>query len=149
MEVHKLSDLQIKSAEKRDKEYRLSEGAGLYLVVKPKWWKVVALVIRIQWQRETALVWTLPGSYAVAGSGTAQRGPVEKAAGIDPAAAKQARKLKEEESKQESSKPTFAALTAGWLRTWSKKKSARYVGTVETRLDRDILPASARFRSIN
>ncbi len=26
------------------------------------------------------------------------------------------------------------------MKTWSKKKSARYVGTVKTRLDRDILP---------
>ena len=64
----------------------------------------------------------------------------QKREGIDPAAAKQAKKLRDEESKQESSKPTFAALTEEWLKTWSKKKSARYVGTVETRLDRDILP---------
>jgi len=33
MEIHKLNDLQIKSAEKGKKEYRLSDGGGLYLVV--------------------------------------------------------------------------------------------------------------------
>ena len=42
MEIHKLNDLQIKSAEKREKDYRLSDGGGLYLVVKPsggKFWR--------------------------------------------------------------------------------------------------------------
>ncbi len=63
-----------------------------------------------------------------------------KRQGIDPAAAKQTKKREEEECKRESSMLTFAALTEEWLKTWSKKKSAHYVGTVKTRLDRDILP---------
>jgi integrase len=37
--------------------------------------------------------------------------------------------------------PTFAELTTEWLGTWSAEKSDRYVTTVKTRLDRDILPA--------
>ncbi len=64
-----------------------------------------------------------------------------KRQGIDPAAAKQATKRKEEQLERTSSMPTFAALTKEWMDTWSKKKSARYVGTVQNRLDRDILPA--------
>ena len=35
MEVNKLSELQVKHAKPRKKEYRLSDGGGLYLVVKP------------------------------------------------------------------------------------------------------------------
>ena len=37
--------------------------------------------------------------------------------------------------------PTFAALTEEWPKTWSQKRSVRYVETVKTRLSRDILPA--------
>lgn len=37
--------------------------------------------------------------------------------------------------------PTFADLTVEWLKTWGANKSTRYVATVKTRLDRDILPA--------
>jgi hypothetical protein len=63
-----------------------------------------------------------------------------KRQGIDPAAAKQAKKREEEEKERDSSMPTFVALTKEWLDTWSKKKSERYVGTVKSRLDCDILP---------
>ena len=34
-EIHKLNDLVVKNAKAREKEYRLSDGGGLYLVVTP------------------------------------------------------------------------------------------------------------------
>jgi hypothetical protein len=34
MEIHKLNAAQVQSAKAGDKEYRLSDGSGLYLVVK-------------------------------------------------------------------------------------------------------------------
>ncbi len=33
MNIYKLNDLQVKNAEKSKKDYRLSDGGGLYLVV--------------------------------------------------------------------------------------------------------------------
>jgi hypothetical protein len=35
MEIHKLSDTQVKNAKPQVKDYRLSDGGALYLVVKP------------------------------------------------------------------------------------------------------------------
>ncbi len=35
MEINKLSDLEVKNAQPGKKEYRLSDGGGLYLVVTP------------------------------------------------------------------------------------------------------------------
>jgi integrase len=64
-----------------------------------------------------------------------------KRTGVDPAAEKQARKQSQLQSDRASSLPTFAYITAEWLKTWGANKSARYVATVTTRLDRDILPA--------
>jgi hypothetical protein len=45
MEINKLNDKQVNSAQPHDKDYRLNDGAGLYLVVTPKWWKAMALVL--------------------------------------------------------------------------------------------------------
>ena len=63
-----------------------------------------------------------------------------KRPGIDPAADKQATKRGEVKTQKVSSLPTFAELTNEWLETWSENRSKRYVGTVKTRLERDILP---------
>ncbi len=140
MEIHKLNDLQIKSAEERDKEYRLSDGGGLYLVVKPNGGKLWRWSYEFNGKEKLLSYGPYPAVTLSEARKLHKEAQAQKREGIDPAAAKQAKKLRDEESKQESSKPTFAALTEEWLKTWSKKKSARYVGTVETRLDRDILP---------
>ena len=140
MEIHKLNDLQIKSAEKGEKEYRLSDGGGLYLVVKPSGGKLWRWSYEFNGKEKLLSYGPYPAVTLSQARELHKAAQAQKREGTDPAAAKQAKKRKEEESKQEHPKPTFAALTAEWLKTWSKKKSARYVGTVETRLDRDILP---------
>ena len=45
MEIKKLNELQVKHAKAGTKEYRLSDGGGLYLVVKPSGGETVALVL--------------------------------------------------------------------------------------------------------
>ena len=140
MEIHKLNDLQIKSAEKGEKEYRLSDGGGLYLVVKPSEGKLWRWFYEFNGKEKLLSYGPYPAVTLSQARELHKAAQAQKWEGTDPAAAKQAKKRKEEESKQASSKPTFAALTEEWMKTWSKKKSARYVGTVKTRLDRDILP---------
>ena len=140
MEIHKLNDLQIKSAEKGEKEYRLSDGGGLYLVVKPSGGKLWRWSYEFNGKEKLLSYGPYPAVTLSQARELHKAAQAQKREGTDPAAAKQAKKRKEEESKQEHPKPTLAALTTEWLKTWSKNKSARYVGTVETRLDRDILP---------
>jgi integrase len=141
MEINKLNDQQVKHAKPGKKDYRLSDGGGLYLVVKPSGGKLWRWSYEFN-GREKLLSY---GPYPAVS--IAQARELHKAAralkrqGIDPAAEKQATKRKDEALERTSSMPTFAALTKEWLETWSKKKSERYVGTVITRLDRDILPA--------
>lgn len=137
MEIHKLNDRQIKSAEKREKDYRLSDGGGLYLVVKTNGGKLWRWSYEFNGKEKLLSYGPYPAVTLSQARELHKEAQSQKRQGIDPAAAKQAKKLQDEE---ESSKPTFATLTAEWLKTWSKTKSARYVGTVETRLDRDILP---------
>ncbi len=140
MEIHKLNDLRIKSAEGGEKEYRLSDGGGLYLVVKPNGGKLWRWSYEFNGKEKLLSYGPYPAVTLSQARELHKEAQAQKRQGVDPAAAKQARKREEEESKQESSKLTFAALTAEWMKTWSKAKSTRYVETVETRLNRDILP---------
>lgn len=140
MEIHKLNDLQIKSAKEGNKEYRLSDGGGLYLVVKPSGGKLWRWSYEFNGKEKLLSYGPYPAVTLSQARELHKEAQAQKRQGIDPAAAKQAKKLKEDVSKEESSKPTFAALTAEWLKAWRKKKSERYVGTVITRLNRDILP---------
>lgn len=69
-----------------------------------------------------------------------------KRSGKDPAAEKQAIKRAAQENETVSLVPTFSAVAAEWMKNWSSGKSERYAGTVQTRLDRDILPGLGDLR---
>ena len=141
MEINKLSELEVKHAKPAKKDYRLSDGSGLYLVVKPKGGKLWRWSYEFNGKEKLLSYGPYPAVTLAKAREEHEKARTLKRQGIDPAAEKQVRKCAEEEREQASSMPTFAALTKEWLETWSKKKSARYVDTVKTRLDRDILPA--------
>ena len=141
MEIYKLSELEVKHAKPRKKEYRLSDGGGLYLVVKPNGGRLWRWSYEFNGKEKLLSYGPYPAVTLARAREAHEKARTLKRLGIDPAAEKQARKRAEEEQERASLMPTFAALTGEWLNTWSKKKSARYVETVKTRLDRDILPA--------
>lgn len=148
--LHRLTDRAIQNAKPKKKAYRLSDGGGLYLVVKPngaKLWRWSYEFIG----KEKLLSYGPYGPEPLVTLANARKMHAAarqlKRNGIDPAADKQVRKRGEHEAeraKQEaemaSAMPTFAELTEKWLETWEKNRSKRYVATVKTRLDRDILP---------
>lgn len=148
MEINKLSDLGVKGAQPGEKEYRMSDGGGLYLVVKPSGGKLWRWSYEFNGKEKLLSYGAYPEVTLAAARELHSEARALKRKGTDPAAAKQAQKRAEEQKKQEeekkepeSSAPTFRTLTEEWLKTWSVKKSARYVATVKSRLDRDILPA--------
>jgi len=142
--VHKLTDKAIKNARPKKKDYRLSDGGGLYLVVQVNGGKLWRW--SYEFNREEKLFSYGPyGPEPLVTLAKARELHAEakalKRSGVDPAAAKQARKRGEQERESASSMPTFAELAKEWLKTWSAQKSQRYVATVKTRLERDVLPA--------
>ncbi len=141
MEIfNKLKDREIKSAKPAKKDYRLSDGGGLYLVVTPSGGKLWRWSYEFN-RKEKLLSY---GAYPFVSLAQARQLHAAarrlKSSGVDPAADKQMRKQAELETERAASMPTFAELTEEWLLTWSANRSKRYVGTVKTRLDRDILP---------
>jgi integrase len=139
MEINKLNELQVKYAKPGKKEYRLTDGNGLYLVVKPNGGKLWRWSYEFNGKEKLLSYGPYPAVTLARAREEHEKARTLKRQGIDPAAEKQVRKRAEEEQEQASSMPTFASLTEEWLNTWSKKKSGRYVETVKTRLNRDIL----------
>lgn len=145
--IHKLTDRAIKNAGPNPrKDYRLSDGGGLYLLVTTSGSKLWRWSYEFN-RKEKLLSY---GPYPAVTLAQARELHAEAQAlkrhGIDPAAEKQLRKRGEQETERAASMPTFAELTEEWLSTWGAKRSKRYVGTVKTRLDRDILPVIGTIR---
>ncbi len=145
--IHKLTDMAIKNAEPNlRKDYRLSDGGGLYLLVTTSGSKLWRWSYEFN-RKEKLLSY---GPYPAVTLAKARKlhagAQALKRQGIDPAAEKQSRKRGEQETERAASMPTFAELTEEWLLTWGAKRSKRYVGTVKTRLDRDILPVIGTIR---
>ncbi len=139
--LNRLKDREIKNARPREKEYRLSDGGGLYLVVTTSGGKLWRWSYEFNGKEKLLSYGPYPFVTLAQARELHAAARALKSSGTDPAADKQARKRAELESERAASIPTFAELTAEWLATWGAKRSTRYVGTVKTRLDRDILPA--------
>jgi integrase len=141
--VHKLTDKAIKNAKPKKKDYRLSDGGGLYLVVQPNSGKLWRWSYEFN-GKEKLFSYGPYGPEPLVTLAKARElhaaARALKRSGTDPAAAKQAKKRGELEAEKASAMPTFAELTVEWLETWSKNRSKRYVATVKTRLERDLLP---------
>jgi integrase len=149
--VHKLTDKAIKNAQPDvGKEYRLSDGGGLYLVIKPNGGKLWRWSYEFNGKEKLLSYGPYGPKPFVTLADARQMHAAARALkrdGIDPAADKQAKKRgeheaekAEREAERASAMPTFAELTEKWLETWSKNRSKRYVATVKNRLERDILP---------
>lgn len=141
MEINKLNAKQVQNAAARDAEYRLSDGAGLYLVVKPNGSKLWRYSFEFD-GKEKLLSY---GPYPVITLAKARELHGEaralKAQGVDPTLAKQeAKKRAAIEAFEAKPKKTFADVANDWFTDWSKGTSARYSTTVRSRLDRDIIP---------
>jgi integrase len=139
--IQRLTDKAIKNAEPKEKDYRLSDGDGLYLVVQANGGKLWRWSYVFNGKEKLFSYGPYPSVTLAEARELHAAARALKRTGVDPGADKQARKRAQLESDRVSSIPTFAELTAEWLGTWGAKKSGRYVITVKTRLDRDILPA--------
>jgi len=141
---NRLTVAEVKNAKPKERDYRLSDGGGLYLVVTPSGGKLWRW--SYEFNGKERLLSYGPYPYVTLAMAREQHAAARalKSTGVDPATAKQERKKQESAAEvaaeRASAMPTFTELTEEWLETWSAGRSKRYVTTVKTRLDRDILP---------
>ena len=131
-----LTDTEIRKAKAKDKAYRLSDGAGLYLWITPAGGKLWRWAYEFGGKEKLMSFGRYPDvPLALARE---RHGEARKllATGIDPMAQRKAEKT----AQMASSTNSFQSIAALWIEHWQDGKSPRHVEYVKRRMEVDILP---------
>jgi len=137
MATNKLTNLQVKQANSRDKDYKITDGGGLYLLVKSNSTKCWRLAYRFASKQKTLAIGVYP-TIGLQEARKARDDAKEKLLkNIDPSLDKKQEKLKQ----QLAVANTFEAISRDWwqhnLGNWAPHHSERVLG----RLEADVFPA--------
>lgn len=135
--VMPLTDTKVKNAKPLDKEYKLTDGFGMFLRVTPKGSRYWQMAYRFEGKQKIFSIGVYP---AVSLADARQRRDEAKrllAQGIDPNVKKQA-EVKELKAKRDNTR-SFRFVAKAWFST-KKKWSEDYRNTVLTRLETYIFP---------
>ena len=131
-----LKDTEIKHAKPKDKDYKLTDGGGLYLSVTAAGGKYWRYNYRYSGKRKTLAI----GVYPAITLGKARERHAEARAllldGIDPGEDKKARR----QAQDAANANTFKAVATKWHVYWKQGLTERYADQVWTRLEADVLP---------
>ena len=132
-----LSDTTVRNAKKKDSDYILSDGLGLYLLVTPSGSKLWRFQYRFGGKQRGLAFGAYP-SITLA-EARQRRDDARKliANGVDPAAIKKEQK-EQEEAKIESDSCTFEVMGREWFSKNEPVWSASHIKTVKSRLERDV-----------
>src|ERR1017187_435711 len=143
-----LTDLKVRNAQPKDAPYKLTDGHGLHLLIKPNGSKL--------WQgryefgpdkKERVMSYgAYPETTISKARDAHDQTRKDLAAGLDPMQAKKFRQQKaEEEARRAQIAATvinpFRKTATDYFAHWKKGKSGDHVDNQEMRLGRDILPA--------
>lgn len=132
----KLNDQKIKRAKPQEKPYKLTDGKGLYLLIKPNGSKYWRLDYAIDGKRQTLSIGTYPIITLARAREIAAHARQQKANGIDPSQAKQQAKAERKIARLNN----FHAIAIQWhtanLHRWKKHNAARIL----KQLENDVFP---------
>lgn len=134
--IQPLSDIQVKNAKPKDKEYKLVDGFGLHLLVTPSGGKLWRVQYRFDEKQKTLALGAYP---AITLADARQRREDAKkllANGIDPGEFKKSQK----QSKHELSANSFELVAREWHIKFSGKWSVNHAATIIDRLEKDVFP---------
>jgi len=114
-----LSDREIKSAKPKDKDYKLSDGKGLYLLVTKAGGKLFRLKYRFEGKEKKLSIGSYPDVSLKKARSISDEAKERLAEGVDPSFYKQAAK----EEKQESFANSFEAIALEWRSVMQKDKA--------------------------
>ncbi|MHA1053412.1 tyrosine-type recombinase/integrase [Enterobacter mori] len=135
-----LTDIKVKSAKPTDKAYKLTDGGGMYLLVKPngsKYWRMKYRFVG----KEKMLSFGVYPDVSLADA-RQKRDEARKvlAAGGDPGEVKKADKL----AQKLSTENTFEAIAREWHRQKADRWSLRYRDEIIDTFEKDIFPYLGR-----
>src|SRR5690625_2554811 len=127
-----LTDIRCRQAKPKTKAYKLSDGGGLYLYVKPNGSRLWRWKYRFE-GREKIMAFGIYPDVSLADARKAhQRGREVHAAGIDPMAQRNAERLSET--------MTFRVVSEKWFAHWKAGVTEKHAADVWRRLELDVLP---------
>lgn len=131
-----LTDLEIRNASPRDKQYKLTDGAGLYLLVKPNGSKYWRLKYRVLGKEKTLALGVYPDVKGPEARKAAQSAKDRLKAGADPSRErKQDKRRKVLEQAQ-----SFKAVALAWHKKAAGKWSTTHAERVLDTLERLVFP---------
>jgi Arm DNA-binding domain len=131
-----LTDSHIRNAKPKAKAYKLSDGGGMYLLVKPDGARYWRLDYRFAGKRRTLALGVYPTTALSNARTRREEARALLAKDIDPSAAKRA---SNRDAKLESEN-TFEAVAREWIAKQRSRLAPRYCGLLLSRLEADIFP---------
>jgi integrase len=131
-----LTELQAKNAKKRDKAYKLSDGAGLFLLVNPDGTKYWRMAYRYDGKQKLLAFGAYP-EISLAKAREATKNAREKLLdNIDPSQLKRIAKI----TKSTNNANTFEAVARAWHANKAETWQERTARNVLHRLEKDVFP---------
>lgn len=131
-----LSDITIRKAQPTDKQYKLTDGEGLYLLVTPKGGKYWRFDYRFDGKRKTYAIGTYPDVPLKLARERKLDARKLVADGIDPNEMKKAKKR----ARQEANANSFEIVAREWLVKFSAKWTEDHKERITRRLEKDVFP---------
>ncbi len=131
-----LTDTQVRNAKARDKDYKLSDGDGLYLLVTTKGHKYWRFKYRFDGKEKLLALGTYPERSLLNARHDRDVARKQVAAGIDPNSARKAAKAE----RAEHAANTFKAVALEWHDKKKSDWSENHAGRLLHRLELDIFP---------
>lgn len=130
----KLTDVAVKQAKAKDKQYKMSDGGGMYLLVTPSGKKYWRMKYYIKGKEKLASLGVYPDISLVEARNIRAKLRQDIALGIDV-------NQKKKESKQiKQGDYNFQKIAEEWFRKKTPLLSVKYAGDINSRLSRDIFP---------
>jgi integrase len=131
-----LKDLAVRNAKSKDRAYKMSDGAGLYLYVSPTGGKLWRWNYRFDGKGKTMALGKYPDVPLTAARIRHADGRSLLATGVDPMIQRKATKSEEKIALESA----FANIAQKWLKHWEYGKSSRHVDSTKRRIATNILP---------
>lgn len=134
-----LTDLQLKTAKPKDKEYKISDGGGLHLLITPSGGKLWRFNYRFDAKQKTLFLKSYP-EISLSDARKARDDARQLLAnGVDPGALLKAQKV-QVQLQAEHDANTFEKVAREWFSKNEPVWSASHIKTVKSRLERDVYP---------
>jgi integrase len=131
-----LTDRHVRNAKPRAGPYKLSDGGGMYLLVRPDGARYWRLDYRFTGKRRTLALGVYPTITLSVARARREDARALVAQGADPGVAKKAKRR----AALHASQTTFEVIAREWLHNQRKRLAPRYCAQILARLEKDVFP---------